>query len=101
MNIRKLLNLLFLPLFTLGLPSLVTAATDTNTDLTTSLPSIISLVLFLTAYALVISEEVIHLRKSVPVMIAAESIWVLVAIALGYAASIATHLWINADKFTV
>jgi Na+/H+ antiporter NhaD/arsenite permease-like protein len=81
MNIRKPLTLLFLSLFTLGLPSIVTAATDTNTDLTASWPGIISLVLFLTAYALVISEEVIHLRKSIPVMIAAGIIWVLVAIA--------------------
>ncbi len=37
--------------------------------------------LFLLAYALVIAEETIHLRKSKPVMVAAGLIWSLVAVA--------------------
>ena len=41
---------------------------------------ILALVVFAIAYALVISEETIHLRKSKPVMVAAGFIWILVAI---------------------
>ena len=41
---------------------------------------ILALVIFAIAYALVISEETIHLRKSKPVMVAAGIIWILVAI---------------------
>ena len=41
---------------------------------------IVSLVVFAVAYALVISEETIHLRKSKPVMVAAGVIWMLVAL---------------------
>jgi NhaD family Na+/H+ antiporter len=40
-----------------------------------------ALILFVFAYALVIGEEQIHMRKSKPVMVAAGIIWVLVAIA--------------------
>lgn len=42
--------------------------------------SIAALVLFCLAYALVIAEEFIHLRKSKPVIAAAGIIWVLVAL---------------------
>ena len=42
---------------------------------------IAALVVFVLAYALVISEENIHLRKSKPVVVAAGIIWVLVALA--------------------
>lgn len=38
-----------------------------------------ALVIFMVAYALVISEETIHLRKSKPVIVAAGVIWMLVA----------------------
>ena len=41
--------------------------------------AILSLVIFVVAYALVISEEITHLRKSKPVMVAAGVIWMLVA----------------------
>ena len=41
----------------------------------------VSLAVFIAAYALVISEETLHLRKSKPVMAAAGVIWVFVAIA--------------------
>jgi Na+/H+ antiporter NhaD/arsenite permease-like protein len=41
---------------------------------------VLSLVVFVVAYVLVISEETIHLRKSKPVMVAAGVIWILVAL---------------------
>lgn len=49
-------------------------------DLTRSGMGIFALVLFITAYAVVIMEEKLHLRKSKPVMVAAGIIWVLVAL---------------------
>ncbi|MEB4592497.1 sodium:proton antiporter NhaD [Candidatus Thiothrix sp. Deng01] len=42
---------------------------------------ITALILFVFAYALVVGEEHLHMRKSKPVMVAAGIIWVLVAIA--------------------
>jgi NhaD family Na+/H+ antiporter len=50
-------------------------------DLTGTLFGMIALVLFVAAYALVIFEEKLHLRKSKPAMLAAGVIWVLVALA--------------------
>ncbi len=50
-------------------------------DLTTHPLGLISLVLFVLAYMLVIFEEVIHMRKSKPVMLAAGAIWAFIAIA--------------------
>ncbi len=50
-------------------------------DLTATWPGLLSLLVFLLAYALVISEEFLHLRKSKPVMVAAGIIWTLVAMA--------------------
>ena len=50
-----------------------------RTDLMWHWAGILSLVVFMVAYALVISEETIHLRKSKPVMVAAGVIWALVA----------------------
>ncbi len=49
-------------------------------DFTTHWVGILALVLFVCAYALVISEETLHLRKSKPVMLAAGLIWALVAL---------------------
>jgi len=43
--------------------------------------AILALVVFVIGYALVISEETIHLRKSKPMMVAAGLVWILVAIA--------------------
>ena len=51
-----------------------------------------TIAIFVIAYILVMAEELIHLRKSKPL------IWVPI-IALGYAASILTHLWINTSLF--
>lgn len=50
-------------------------------DLTRSALGIFALILFVSAYALVIMEEKLHLRKSKPVIVAAGIIWVLVALA--------------------
>jgi NhaD family Na+/H+ antiporter len=58
-------------------------------NLTGTAMGIFALVLFVTAYSLVIFEEQLHLRKSKPVMLAAGLIWVLVA--LSYAAIGDTH----------
>lgn len=51
-------------------------------DLTSSLPGLAALVLFVVGYLFVIAEEVTEVRKSIPVVIAASAMWVLVAIAL-------------------
>ncbi len=50
-------------------------------NLTGHWAGILSVVIFVAAYSLVIGEEVIHLRKSKPVIVAAGLIWVLVAVA--------------------
>jgi len=76
---KKQLILLFITL----IPSLVYASTGTAheaVDYTTTWMGIISVIIFAFAYALVIGEEFLHLRKSKPVMVAAGVIWVLVAI---------------------
>lgn len=61
-----------------------TPATAADTEFAMSLAGhwagILGLIIFFAAYALVISEETIHLRKSKPVMVAAGVIWILVAI---------------------
>lgn len=49
--------------------------------LTGTLYGMAALAIFVIAYALVVSEEFLHLRKSKPVIIAAGAIWVLVALA--------------------
>jgi NhaD family Na+/H+ antiporter len=51
-----------------------------TTALTGTLFGIISIVIFVSAYSLVILEEQLHLRKSKPVLLAAGIIWVLVAL---------------------
>jgi len=50
-------------------------------DLTGTWLGMLAMAIFFLAYALIISEEAIHLRKSKPIMVAAGLIWVLVAIA--------------------
>lgn len=50
-------------------------------DLTGTAMGMFAVFLFVAAYALVIFEEQLHLRKSKPVIVAAGVIWVLVAIA--------------------
>lgn len=48
-------------------------------DLTTHWVGIAAIILFVAAYALVVTEEFTHLRKSKPVMLAAGLIWGLIA----------------------
>lgn len=63
------------------------AAPAQQMDLTGTFYGLLALNLFILAYAIVPFEEVIHLRKSKPVVLAAGIIWVLVAITykhLGY-----------------
>ncbi len=50
-------------------------------DLVSTWQGILSLVIFLGAYALVVLEEPLHLRKSKPVLLAAGLIWLLIGIA--------------------
>ncbi|MGL6210752.1 MAG: sodium:proton antiporter NhaD, partial [Paracoccaceae bacterium] len=54
-------------------------------DLTGHWAGIAGLVIFVLAYTLVILEEATHLRKSVPVVLAAGLIWVLIGWAYGQA----------------
>jgi Na+/H+ antiporter NhaD/arsenite permease-like protein len=51
-------------------------------DIATSLPALVALGTFVLAYLFVIAEEVTELRKSIPVVIAAGIVWLLVAVAL-------------------
>jgi len=78
-----LLTLLALPLVALaaesGTPA--TTAAGHSLDLTATWMGIAAVVVFVLAYAFVISEEFLHLRKSKPVMVAAGIIWTLVGIA--------------------
>lgn len=50
-------------------------------NLTGSAPGLTSLAIFAVAYALVMAEERFHLRKSIPIMIAAGVMWMLAAAA--------------------
>ena len=52
-------------------------------NLTTQGVGLAALGIFVVAYAVVMAEEFFHIRKSVPVMIAAGAIWMLVAAAYG------------------
>lgn len=70
----RLLTALCLTLF----PSFVFAAAG-PLDLTTSMAGIAAVIIFILAYALVMSEEIIHMRKSKPVLVAAGLIWAMVA----------------------
>jgi NhaD family Na+/H+ antiporter len=60
-------------------------------DLTSHWVGYTALVLFVVAYALVIAEEEIHMRKSKPVMVAAGIIWALIAFIYAGQADTAFH----------
>jgi len=62
-----------------GLPA-IAQEHGATLDLTTHWAGVAALIIFLVAYALVVSEETIHLRKSKPVMVAAGLVWMLVAL---------------------
>lgn len=76
---KKLVVSLFIVLF----PGLVVAAEPLSQrlDLTGSGVGFAALVIFVAAYALVMAEEFIQLRKSKPVILAAGVIWAMIAIA--------------------
>jgi Na+/H+ antiporter NhaD/arsenite permease-like protein len=74
----------------------------TPPDLTTSFYGILAVATFVLAYAMVISEEFSHLRKSKPVILGAGVIWVLVAIAFsqqGDTVSAARALRANLEEY--
>jgi len=74
----------------------------TPPDLTTSFYGILAVATFVVAYAMVISEEFSHLRKSKPVILGAGIIWVLVAIAYaqqGDAAAATSALRANLEEY--
>ncbi|MEW6445962.1 MAG: sodium:proton antiporter NhaD [Pseudomonadota bacterium] len=65
----------------LALASPSALASDAPLDLTASPWALLALGVFIVAYALVIAEENIHLRKSKPMVVAAGIVWVFVALA--------------------
>ncbi|PJA32180.1 MAG: sodium:proton antiporter, partial [Zetaproteobacteria bacterium CG_4_9_14_3_um_filter_53_7] len=71
--------------FAMLLPGMALAASSAGgvspLDMTATWFGIAALIIFAFAYSLVIAEEMLHLRKSKPVMVAAGLIWILVAIA--------------------
>lgn len=73
-----------LPLFAfLFIPGLAAAAEGGHgpLDLTDTTYGLLAVIVFVIAYLLVIGEEVLHMRKSKPVMVAAGIIWALVGFA--------------------
>ncbi len=62
------------------MPGLALASGEAQMDFTDTWMGYLSVALFVLAYALVIGEEALHLRKSKPVIVAAGVIWALVAI---------------------
>lgn len=75
------LALLFLIVFTPLTAFATNNSGEPALDLTGTGLGLTALILFILAYALVIGEERLHMRKSKPVIVAAGIIWVLVAIA--------------------
>ena len=75
---KMLLSLVML--LSTALPAWAQAEAGQVLNLTGTFYGIVALILFVSAYALVIAEEKLHLRKSKPVIVAAGLIWVLVAI---------------------
>jgi Na+/H+ antiporter NhaD/arsenite permease-like protein len=71
---------IFLALLCFALPGVASAAVGVS-ELSGHWVGVVSLVIFVLAYALVIAEEQLHMRKSKPVIVAAGIIWILVAIA--------------------
>uniref|UniRef100_UPI003F748B2D sodium:proton antiporter NhaD n=1 Tax=Thermohahella caldifontis TaxID=3142973 RepID=UPI003F748B2D len=79
MSLIKYSLLFALTLF--GLPAVASEGESLPIMHATGEPlAIVALILFVLAYVAVMAEEVLHLRKSKPVMLAAGIIWVLVAL---------------------
>ena len=81
-HFSRIISIVFLSLVVPSI-SFATNAHEANTrlDLTSSWIGITSIIVFVLAYALVIGEEFLHLRKSKPVIIAAGIIWALIGVA--------------------
>ena len=73
----KYLPLLLVGLLTLSSPSF---AAESTTSLSHHPAGITVLLLFIAAYVCVILEEVTHIKKSLPVMLAAGLIWIVIAL---------------------
>ncbi len=79
LNINTSVRSLFFLLLLIAPPVVLSAESGTVQDFTLHWAGFICLAIFFIAYSLVIFEEVIHLRKSKPVMVAAGFIWMIVA----------------------
>ena len=76
-----LLSIITTILLVLGVsPMAIASAGGDNLDLTMHWVGFASLGLFVFAYVFVILEEVLHLKKSIPVMLAAGLIWTLIGV---------------------
>ncbi|MGV6810026.1 MAG: sodium:proton antiporter NhaD [bacterium] len=99
----SLLTLLLLTVSLFAFPTATFAASDgTSIDLTATHYGILAIIIFVIAYALVIGEEYLHLRKSKPMIVAAGLIWVLVALAyqsVGQSAQVHSFLEHNLLEF--
>ena len=62
-------------------PAWATGSPASPLDLTASTFGLVAVLVFVAAYGFVVSEEMLHVRKSQPVIVAAGVIWVLVAMA--------------------
>lgn len=71
-------NMLFWPALLLALFAPAAHAAAGAVDLTASVTGFVAIGIFVLAYALVMLEEKIHLRKSKPVLVAAGMIWALI-----------------------
>ncbi|MBN50589.1 MAG: sodium:proton antiporter [Spongiibacteraceae bacterium] len=72
-------------LLVFAMPAIAAEDSVHHLQLTDSWVGWLSLAIFVAAYALVILEEKLHLRKSKPVLLAAGLIWILIAIACNQA----------------
>ncbi|MGH1460609.1 MAG: sodium:proton antiporter NhaD [Neptuniibacter sp.] len=75
----------FFILITVAIPIFAWAFTGDapkeQNNFTSSIYGIAALIIFIVSYLVVLSEELIHLRKSKPIMVAAGLIWILTGIA--------------------
>lgn len=73
-------SMVFVVALLAALPAMAFSEAGTTPDLTGHWVGYAALAIFGIAYALVIAEEYIHLRKSKPVLLAAGLIWILIAL---------------------
>jgi len=80
---QHILFKLLITLLLLCLPFSTALASEAvaDTDLTASIYGILAVIVFISAYSLVIGEEFLDLKKSKPVLVAAGIIWILVGLA--------------------